>query len=88
MLCDANGTPLRFLLSGGQASDISYAQPLLDAVSSLSCGAQQKSTMGSVQQPLDDRSALQNLFVVYLKLASPVCLCIVGGGVGESMANA
>lgn len=26
MLCDANGTPLRFLLSGGQASDISYAQ--------------------------------------------------------------
>lgn len=33
MLCDANGTPLRFLLSGGQASDISYAQPLLDDVS-------------------------------------------------------
>jgi len=33
MLCDANGTPLRFLLSGGQASDISYAQPLLDKVS-------------------------------------------------------
>lgn len=33
MLCDANGTPLRFLLSGGQASDISYAQPLLDEVS-------------------------------------------------------
>lgn len=33
MLCDANGTPLRFLLSGGQASDISYAQPLLDGVS-------------------------------------------------------
>ena len=32
MLCDANGVPLRFLLSGGQASDISYAQPLLDAV--------------------------------------------------------
>jgi transposase len=32
MLCDANGTPLRFLLSGGQASDISYAQPLLDEV--------------------------------------------------------
>ncbi len=30
MLCDANGVPLRFLLSGGQASDISYAQPLLD----------------------------------------------------------
>jgi len=30
MLCDANGTPLRFLLSDGQASDISYAQPLLD----------------------------------------------------------
>ena len=33
MLCDANGTPLRFLLSGGQASDISYAQPLLNDVS-------------------------------------------------------
>ena len=33
MLCDANGIPLRLLLSGGQASDISYAQPLLDEVS-------------------------------------------------------
>lgn len=33
MLCDSNGVPLRFLLSGGQASDISYAQPLLDDVS-------------------------------------------------------
>ncbi len=33
MLCDANGVPLRFLLSGGQASEISYAQPLLDGVS-------------------------------------------------------
>ncbi len=33
MLYDANGIPLRFLLSGGQASDISYAQPLLDEVS-------------------------------------------------------
>lgn len=32
MLCDANGVPLRFLLSGGQASAISYAQPLLDDV--------------------------------------------------------
>ena len=30
MLCDANGVRLRFLLSGGQASDIAYAQPLLD----------------------------------------------------------
>lgn len=30
MLCNANGVPLRFLLSGGQASDIAYAQPLLD----------------------------------------------------------
>lgn len=36
MLCDANGTPLRFLLSSGQASDISYAQPLLDGVSNPS----------------------------------------------------
>lgn len=36
MLYDANGIPLRFLLSGGQASDISYAQPLLDEVSSPS----------------------------------------------------
>lgn len=37
MLCDANGMPLRFLLSGGQASDIAYAQPLLDeaCISSL-----------------------------------------------------
>ncbi len=33
MLCDANGIPLRFLPSGGQASDISYAQPLSDGVS-------------------------------------------------------
>ncbi len=33
MLCDVNGVPLRFLLSRGQASDISYAQPLLDGVS-------------------------------------------------------
>jgi len=33
MLCDDNGIPLRFLLTGGQASDISYAQPLLDEVS-------------------------------------------------------
>ena len=33
MLCDTNGIPLRVLLSGGQASDISYAQPLLDEVS-------------------------------------------------------
>jgi len=33
MLRDANGMPLRFLLSGGQTSDISYAQPLLDEVS-------------------------------------------------------
>ena len=33
MLCDANGITLRFLLSGGQASDISYAQPILDEVS-------------------------------------------------------
>jgi transposase len=30
MLRDANGVPLHFLLSGGQASDIAYAQPLLD----------------------------------------------------------
>lgn len=33
MLCDANGVPLRLLLSGGQASDISYAQPVLEDVS-------------------------------------------------------
>ncbi|GFZ61590.1 hypothetical protein ALP44_200120 [Pseudomonas syringae pv. theae] len=30
MRCDANGVPLCFLLSGGQASDIAYAQSLLD----------------------------------------------------------
>lgn len=30
MLSDANGTPLRFLFSGGLARDISYAQPLLN----------------------------------------------------------
>lgn len=30
MLCNANGVPLRFLLSGGQASDTAYALPLLD----------------------------------------------------------
>ncbi len=33
MLCDPNGTPSRFLLSGVQASDISYAQTLLGEVS-------------------------------------------------------
>lgn len=33
MLCDANRAPFRFLLSGGQTSKISYAQPLLDKVS-------------------------------------------------------
>lgn len=33
LLCDAKGIPLRFLLPGGQASDISYAQPLSDEVS-------------------------------------------------------
>jgi len=33
MLCEANGPPLRFRLSGGQASNISYAQPLRDEVS-------------------------------------------------------
>ncbi len=38
MLCDARGVPLRFLLSGGQASDIVYAQPLLDEVSIPSSG--------------------------------------------------
>jgi transposase len=31
MLCDSNGIPLCFNLSGGQASDIAYAQPLLDS---------------------------------------------------------
>lgn len=30
MLSDANGVPLKFLLSSGQASDIIYAQLLLD----------------------------------------------------------
>lgn len=35
MLCGANGTPLHFLFSGGQASDIN-AQPLLEDVSTLS----------------------------------------------------
>ena len=28
--CYANGIPLSFLLSGGQANGIAYAQPLLD----------------------------------------------------------
>ena len=32
MVCDANGIPLRFLLTPGQASDISNAQVLLDQV--------------------------------------------------------
>lgn len=32
MVCDARGVPLHFTLSGGQASDISHAQPLLDGV--------------------------------------------------------
>lgn len=30
MLCDANGVPLRFLLSGGQASNIAYAQQVFN----------------------------------------------------------
>lgn len=29
MLFEANGVPLRILLSGGQASDIAYAQPVV-----------------------------------------------------------
>lgn len=33
MFCDANGIPLRFFLSGGQASDIGYTQQLLEEVS-------------------------------------------------------
>ena len=32
MVCDANGVPLRFTLSPGQANDIAHAQPLLDRV--------------------------------------------------------
>ncbi|WP_411015794.1 transposase, partial [Salmonella sp. s28719] len=32
MVSDARGVPLHFTLSGGQASDISHAQPLLDGV--------------------------------------------------------
>lgn len=32
MICDANGVPLRFVLSPGQASDISNAEALLDQV--------------------------------------------------------
>lgn len=32
LACDANGIPLRFLLSPGQASDITHAQSLLDQV--------------------------------------------------------
>ncbi|QVQ79176.1 IS5 family transposase [Pseudomonas lundensis] len=32
MVCDANGVPLHYRLSPGQASDVSHAQPLLDAV--------------------------------------------------------
>ncbi len=32
MVCDANGVPLRFIFSSGQASDIAHAQPLLDQV--------------------------------------------------------
>lgn len=36
MFCDTNGTPLRFLLSGAQASDINYVQPLLDDITTPS----------------------------------------------------
>ena len=32
MVCDTRGVPLHFILSGGQASDISHAQPWLDGV--------------------------------------------------------
>ncbi|MCO7568336.1 IS5 family transposase, partial [Pseudomonas sp. S 311-6] len=32
MVCDTRGVPLHFILSGGQASDISHAEPLLDGV--------------------------------------------------------
>lgn len=32
MICDTNGVPLRFVLSSGQASDISNAYALLDQV--------------------------------------------------------
>ena len=37
LLCDANGVPLKFLLLSGQASDIAYAQPLLDDAYIPSC---------------------------------------------------
>ena len=37
MLCDASGVPLKFLLSGGQTSDIVYAQPWLYERTSLAC---------------------------------------------------
>lgn len=33
MMSDANGVPLHFLLPGGHASDITYAEPLLDGAS-------------------------------------------------------
>ena len=36
ILCETNWTPLRIHFSGGQSSDISYAQPLLDEVSNPS----------------------------------------------------
>ncbi|KPX48483.1 Transposase [Pseudomonas syringae pv. helianthi] len=32
IVCDANGVPLRFMLSPGLPSDIAHAQPLLDQV--------------------------------------------------------
>lgn len=32
IVCDANGVPLRFMLSPGRASDIAYAQPVLKQV--------------------------------------------------------
>ena len=32
MVCNANGVPLRFMLSPGQAHDITDAQPVLDQV--------------------------------------------------------
>ncbi len=61
MLCDANGTPLRFLLSDGQASGISYdwglapftAEQRRDMLELLDDRYGQHSTLATSQMPVD-----------------------------------
>ena len=63
MLCDANGIPLRFLLSGGQASDISYATHCwtMSAFHGASVAVCVNAAVGACYQRLRRRSSAPRL---------------------------